>query len=145
MKKLMMLLVVLTGMVLVQGCDEWDDEKPYAWNNGVNPNNIKTVAEEKQPVKITNEEKLKTGCDYLTTEISEVKWIKFERNSIYIGFNPVPSDCRTIIGAAAFNGWKAIDFGCHVYAYNATKHPYPITDGSFFAGATCRYGKTKQY
>ena len=70
--------------------------------------------------------------------------MKFEHNSIYIGFDPVPNDVRTILGFWAFQGWQRINFGCHIYAYDASGYG-PRTDGSFFAGSTCRYGKTKHY
>lgn len=80
----------------------------------------------------------------MATSIPEIHWIRFNGNSVFIGFNPIPSDTRTILGFWAFGGWKIINFGCHIYAYDASRYG-PTTDGNFFAGATCRYGKVKHY
>lgn len=97
-----------------------------------------------QPTKPTHEIILEKYFGNMASEIPEIRWMEFDGNSIYIGFNPIPSDVRTILGFWAFGGWKRINFGCHIYAYDASRYN-PTTDGNFFAGATCRYGKTKHY
>lgn len=80
----------------------------------------------------------------IQSAIPEVRWIRYDRNSVHIGFNPIPFDIKAILGGHAFAGWSAINFGCHIYAYDASRYS-PTTDGNFFAGATCRYGKIKHY
>lgn len=91
--------------------------------------------------KESEEASLKKRLNYLYN-IPEISWIKFEHNSVYIGFNSSRSDVTTILRMAAFHGNKAIDFGVHIYAYKCS---YPTTGGNFFKGATCRYGKVKHY
>lgn len=101
-------------------------------------------AKVKANVKPKHEIILEKYFGNMASEIPEIRWMEFDGNSIYIGFNPIPSDVRTILGFWAFGGWKRINFGCHIYAYDASRYS-PTTDGNFFAGATCRYGKTKHY
>lgn len=104
---------------------------------------VRDVEKRAKIEKKVEDNRLKDRLDYLY-EIDEVSWVKFERNSVYIGFSSVPSDLTTILGFAAFHGNKAIDFGVHVYAYDACRYG-PTTGGNFFKGATCRYGKVKHY
>jgi len=87
--------------------------------------------------------KLENRLNYLY-EIPEISWVRFDDNSVYIGFTSIPSDITLILGGAAFFGNKAIDFGVHVYAYDACRYG-PTTGGNFFRGATCRHGKVKHY
>lgn len=118
---------------------EWEDFLLEEWKKLPSPKVIEKEIVREQ----TEEEQLKNRLDYLY-EIPEISWVKFERNSVYIGFTSVPSDLTLILGAAAFHGNKAIDFGVHVYAYDARRYG-PTTGGNFFKGATCRYGKVKHY
>jgi len=88
------------------------------------------------------EENLRTALNYLN-EINEVQWIEFDRNTVYIGFNPRPSDLSLILRGAALRGNDAIDFGVHVWAIDANRfnRGWRPGDGPYFEEVTARYGK----
>jgi hypothetical protein len=77
--------------------------------------------------------------------IPEIKWVKFDNNNVYIGFNPIPSDVATITAAAAFQGNKALGFGVHVWAVDAGKYDrsWQPGTGSYLLEKTARYGKVQ--
>jgi len=74
-------------------------------------------------------------------KIAEVSWVTFERNSVYIGWRSRPTDIHAIVSAAAFQGNRAINFGVHVYNYDAGRFPTPDKGPLFFCTATVRHGK----
>jgi hypothetical protein len=75
--------------------------------------------------------------------IREVQWIEIDSNTVYVGFAPIPSDYREICNAAAFIGNRAINFGVHVWAIDATKYNNYWRPGSGTAlyETTCRHGQ----
>jgi hypothetical protein len=86
--------------------------------------------------------KLSSALSYLN-EMNEVKWIDIDDNDVYIGFDPLPSDYKIVCKAAALNGNKAINFGVHVWAINASKYHkgWRPGDGTYYYETTARYGK----
>lgn len=93
-----------------------------------------------------NEKILRRRLAYLM-EIPEVKWVEFDDNTVYIGFDPYPANGSTIIRAAAFHGNKAINFGCHVWAVPADQigNPpwYGTMSGKWYDEVTARYGQVR--
>ena len=75
------------------------------------------------------------------TEISEVSWVEFDRNNVYIGFKERPADLRAIINAAAIWGNRAYGFGVHVWAVEARYRGWRPGDGPYYCEATARHGK----
>ena len=90
----------------------------------------------------TKQEKLARTLAYLK-KIPEITWISFEGNSVYIGWKERPGDIRAVVGAAAFHGNRAINFGVHLYNYDASRFPRPTNGPLFFCTATVRHGKHK--
>ncbi len=130
MKKLLLSIIIVGILISMVGCTK---EVPVVVKSKVIKSN-----ETKNAI-------LLRGCFSQSLKvIPEIKWIKFVDNSVYIGFNPIPVDVSMILAGHALSGWKTINFGCHIYAYDASKYG-PTTGGNFFAGATCRYGKLKGY
>ncbi len=91
----------------------------------------------------TREEKLSRQLTYLK-KIPEVTWVQVQRNSVYIGWRVRPDDLRAIVGAAAYQGNRAIGFGVHIYNYDSTRFQTPSTGPLFFCTATFRYGEHKK-
>jgi len=89
--------------------------------------------------------KLKSALNYLN-EINEVKWIDIDGNDVYIGFEPLPSDYKIICKSAALNGNRAINFGVHVWAIDASKYHkgWRPGDSPFYYTITARYGKIEK-
>ena len=88
----------------------------------------------------SRQEQLTKTLAYLE-EIPEVAWVSFESNSVYIGWKERPADIRTVVIAAAFHGNRAINFGVHIYNYDAASFPSPTNGPKFFCTATVRDGK----
>lgn len=153
MKKLLLLFVIV-GMLISAGCPKVEVESSK--QPKVRQPIDYTIKAPKLPKKETPKRdwsKTKNAIALrkcfgslisIQSTIPELKWIEYEDNSIHMGFNPIPFDVKMILGGHAFGGWQVINFGCHVYAYDASKYNSQEF-GAFFAGATCRYGKTKQY
>ena len=89
------------------------------------------------------ESKLKESLLYLS-EIQEIAWYEIEGNDIYIGFSKLPDDWRMIIKGAAIKGNEAINFGCHVWAVDASKRGWRPGDSSYYGEVTARYGKIER-
>ena len=85
--------------------------------------------------------KLEESLGYLRS-IPEASWVHFERNSVFVGLLTLTPDLRLVASAAAMAGSRAMDFGCHVYFFEATTAPAKTTDGSLaFCSASARHGK----
>ena len=141
MKKLLLMLVMV-GMLISAGCCcFFPEESPKETKK----RSARTKAKVKADVKPKHEIILEECFGNMASEIPEIRWMEFDSNYVHIGFNPIPSDVRTILGFWAFGGWKRINFGCHIYAYDASKYGSRKYGASSFAGATCQYGKTKHY
>jgi hypothetical protein len=71
--------------------------------------------------------------------------VRFEGNSVYVGFDPYPLDGNAILRGAALHGNNAIDFGCHVWAVHADQKSNPpyygTISGKWYENVTARYGK----
>lgn len=80
---------------------------------------------------------------YLNTEVPEVAWVEVEGNEAFIGFKERPSDLGAVVYAAAFHGNRAIGFGFHVWAVDATvaQKGWRPGDPGFICEATVRKGK----
>ena len=75
-------------------------------------------------------------------EIPEIAWVRFYRNTVFIGVDRVSSDIQSIAQAAAFHGNRAIDFGVHVWVVPASS-----TCGAFknyYGMTTARHGKIEK-
>ncbi len=92
--------------------------------------------------KQSKETVLKVELNYLN-DISEVKWWEVDDNSIYINFEPTPSDWNMIIRGAALKANKAIDFGTHVWALSGKQKGWRPGDSGYLGEVTARYGKIK--
>lgn len=89
----------------------------------------------------TRETLLKNATFYLVDR-EDVKWIEYEDNEIFIGFLPLPADYSRVCNNAAKIGNKAIDFGCRVYAYDASKYRALIGNKYYYSYMTAwRYGQ----
>ena len=96
---------------------------------------------DERPKRSTNETLLKDATSYLAQR-EDVKWIEYQGNEIYIGFYPFPADYSYICNHAAEIGNKAMDFGCRVYAYDASKHRSLIGNTHDYTYMTAwRYGQ----
>ena len=84
---------------------------------------------------------LERNLSYLK-ELPEIAWVRFDRNTVIIGIDRVPSDIQSIAQAAAFHGNRAIDFGVHVWVVPASS-----TCGAFknyYGMTTARHGKIEK-
>ena len=111
-----------------------------AFNNETTYRNKAATSIEKLGQDHKRENILANRLSYLT-QLKEIAWVQIEGNNVHIGFTKRPSDLRTIVNAAAFQGNKAIKFGVHVWAYpeqskNSKNH--------YFCSATARYGKVQK-
>lgn len=85
---------------------------------------------------------LKMRLSYLEN-ISEISWIEYDKNTVFIGFNRRVADMKMIVHAAALNGNMAYGFGVHVWAVNASCRGWRPGDGSYYCSATARSGKIR--
>ena len=93
----------------------------------------------KAPTK--HETALKRRLAYLE-DIPGVTWVKYDDNTVYIGFVSRPKDWRSIINAAAIHGNRETGFGVHVWAMDDSKYTgKPLGEGPSFGIATARHGK----
>ena len=93
------------------------------------------------PTTAMRERRAKTALKYLD-DIEEIKWVQFEDNNAYIGFDPLPNDWQAIIRAAALHANKATDFGFHVWAVKAEARGWrPGSSRSLYGEVTARHGK----
>jgi len=85
---------------------------------------------------------VKEALSYLGN-VSEVAWYEIDKNNVYIGFTSRPTDLGLVVGAAAFNGNKARDFGFHAWAVDAKTAQKGWRPGQpgYICSATCRHGK----
>jgi len=84
---------------------------------------------------------LQKRLSYLN-EIDEVAWVHFDKNNVYVGFNPLPHDYKFICQAAAFQGNKALNFGVHVWAVPSDDQSWKQGNtGRYFCTTTARGGK----
>ena len=108
--------------------------------------NYKKYSRRENPPQ-TREEILRKELEEFFMDITEVKWVKFNDNTIYVGFNSYPLDGNAILRGAALHGNKAIIFGCHVWAvHEDQKNNYPYygtLNGKWYDEITARYGKIK--
>ncbi len=74
--------------------------------------------------------------------IPEVSWVVFDRNNVYLGLESLPSDIKIIVGAAAYHGNRAINFGVHVWAVDSKFRESP--SDRYICFATARYGKVRK-
>jgi len=75
-------------------------------------------------------------------DLPEVGWVRFDGNTVYVGFKKRPADLASIVGAAAFHGNKAYGFGVHVWAVPANNPNWKVGD-TYYCEATGRYGKVE--
>lgn len=140
MKTLLCVLLLCSTIWLV-GCDEKSFKE-------VHPEYV-TWAEAGKIAKAKakeNETVLQRRLAYLM-DIPEVDWMRFEDNSVYIGFNVYPTDGEVIIKFAAVHGNNAINFGCHVWAVHSSQLNNPPYYGTmsdkWYGEATARYGRIR--
>jgi hypothetical protein len=89
-----------------------------------------------------NQTALEKRLAYLN-DISEISWVKFDRNNVYIGLNKVSSDLGSIVRGAAAYGNKAYGLGVHVWAVRDTTN-VPAIDFKYYCTATARNGKVQK-
>lgn len=96
------------------------------------------------PMTATGEDAaaLKSSLQYLS-KIDEVRWLEFDRNNVYIGFDRRPADLAAVVNAAAVIGNRAYGFGVHVWAVNAENSGWRPGDGPYYCEATARHGELK--
>ena len=83
---------------------------------------------------------LESSLRYLRS-VDEVAWVKFQRNSVFVGLRERPLDLRLLASAAATSGNIAMGFSCHVYFFDSSQSPTAMTDGSgAFCSASSRGG-----
>ncbi len=88
-----------------------------------------------------DQQALKNRLAYLN-DISEVSWVRYDRNNVYVGFNKKPRDLASIVGGAAFFGNQAYSFGVHVWAIPANNPNWKVGD-PYYCEATGRGGRVK--
>ncbi|MBT4208877.1 hypothetical protein HOE22_11150 [Candidatus Woesearchaeota archaeon] len=133
MKKLLIVLGVLLVIIIMfkDGDKQQRNNKKY--------NKTQTT---KKPSQSSKEQQLKSLMVYLD-DISEVKWWEVDDNTIYINFNPVPSDWNAIIRGLALSGNEKIGFGVHVWALKNKSRGWRPGDSGYLGNVTARYGKIK--
>jgi len=94
-------------------------------------------------VSASDEAVLKDHLKYLN-DITEISWVEFNDNNVYIGFNSKPSDLRMIINGAALKGNRAIERGVHVWATAADQRGWRPGKGPYYCSATARGGRVKK-
>ena len=109
---------------------------------------VKRKRRKKKITKINNNENiLRHELEGFFMDIPEVKWVKFNNNSIYVGFSPYPIDGEAILKGAALHGNQVINFSCHVWAVHADQKnnsPYYGTmNGKWYKEVTARYGRIR--
>lgn len=92
--------------------------------------------------------KLKKRLAYLL-DLEDIEWVCVDDNTVYIGFTQRPEDMKTVCNAAAYMGNKEIDFGCHVFAVDASKYQadniydWVNTSWKYMYEVTYRHGRKK--
>ena len=149
-------LVIIATLILValayNSCVEYPQEsgKKNDWFEGVTlwdaiagnttPEYDRRVASRKHATETTLRQAL---CYLINNEdLPEIKWVEFDDNTVYIGFNPYPNDGESILRGAALKGNKAINFGCHVWAIPAGQTDRTSVD-RYYNEVTARYGKIR--
>lgn len=91
-----------------------------------------------------HENQLNTVLGGIST-MPEVAWVRFDRNTVYVGFRERPPDLHALIRAWALQGNFAINFGCHVWAIDGTQagRDWEPGDTGLWAEVTARYGKIR--
>jgi len=132
MKKLLIVFGILFVLVLFrEGNRQQKADSKY--------NNTQTT---KKSSRVSKGQKLKSLMVYLD-DINEVKWWEVDDNTVYISFNPVPSDWNSIIRGAALGGNEKIGFGVHVWALNNKSRGWRPGDSGYLGNVTARHGKIK--
>jgi len=86
---------------------------------------------------------LKSILNYLN-DIEEIKWVEFDENNVYIGFNPKPVNYDSIVKAAALEGNRAI--GVRVWGIPAAQYDsnWRPGTGKYYSFVTARYNKIEE-
>ena len=86
----------------------------------------------------------RVGLAYLEG-LAGVAWVEVDGNDAYIGFHSVPSDLRTVVNGAAFQGNRATGFGFHAWAVDARRSSPGWRPGQagFVCSATARHGRVE--
>ncbi len=83
---------------------------------------------------------LREKLSYLDN-ITEIEWVEFEQNSVYIGWKRLPKNFIQINHQAALRGNAAIDFGAHVWSVPAESLRWRPGHGTYYCETTARQGK----